>query len=95
MPTMNGGGETGEECMAVASGARQLLTWLFVATSTSDISSPVASRTTRPSSKLSSFASHSSASAAMAHKRSFSCVHAFCTAMPVTYVVEEAYEPES
>ena len=30
-----------------------------------DISSPVASRTTRPSSKLSSFASHSSASAAM------------------------------
>ena len=84
MPTMYGGGDTGEECWAVASGARRQLHWLFAAISDSETVRPVASWRTHPPSKRSSAASQPSSSAAMAHRRSLSCVHAFSTAMPVT-----------
>ena len=90
MPTMKGGGDTGEECIAVASANWQLLHWLFSAMAGRETVSPVLSRTTQPPSKVSSSAAHPRTSAAMAHNRSFSCAHAFSTAMPVTYVVEDA-----
>ena len=81
---MNGGGEMGEECEAVASTAVMLPHMDLVAMSNSE-TSPVPSilRTARPANSSSS-GLQSSRSAAIAQMFSFSWLHAFSTALPVT-----------
>ena len=84
MPTINGGGETGEECEAVASTAVPLPHMDLVAMSNS-VTSPVPSslRTVRPANSSPS-AAQPSRSAATAQMFSLSWLHAFSTALPVT-----------
>ena len=83
MPTMNGGGDTGDVCDAVASAEMSQNDWLLCAMAASSTACPVACRTTRPSSNANSSAGQSSTIAAMAHRFPFSLSHAFCTAIPV------------
>ena len=84
IPTMNGGGETGDECEAVACTAVSLPHIDLVAMSNSE-TSPVPSSflTVRPANSTSSVP-QPSMSAATLHRFSLSCAHAFSTALPVT-----------
>ena len=101
MPTMYGGGETGDEYVAVTSTGIVLLICDFVAiserlTQTSPLSalSGFMIYTSLPS-KSTSDAAWPSICAPIFFMFSRSSSAAFCVAIPVMYVVDEAYEPES
>ena len=101
---MYGGGDTGDEYVAVTSTGIVLLTCDFVATSARltdvlpslwlPVSSGFIINTSLPS-KSTSFTSHSSSCAPIFMIFSRSAIAALRVAIPVTYVVDDAYEPES
>ena len=84
MPTMNGGGDTGEVCDAVACTATPLPHIDLVAISKSETSPVPSSFLTDFPANSTSKTSQSSMPAAMVQIFSLSCSHAFSTALPVT-----------
>ena len=90
MPTIYGGGETGEECIAVASAAVVLNTCDLYATSSRETACSLPALRTRPPSNTTSSAPQPIMPAAISQMRVLSSAQAFSTALPVIYVVEDA-----
>ena len=92
---MNGGGEIGEVCVTVASSAIVFPHWEASAISPSVTDRSPSAVSARSPVRSTSSSLHASRRAASAVIFSRSASAHRSTALPVTYVVLEAYEPES